>query len=49
MGRSVDAIDRGHREYSSWRRRPVAERAKSVSRAADLFAERADELAATMT
>jgi succinate-semialdehyde dehydrogenase/glutarate-semialdehyde dehydrogenase len=45
----VDAIDRVHREYSSWRRRPVAERAKSVSRAADLFAERADELAATMT
>ncbi|MEE6258814.1 NAD-dependent succinate-semialdehyde dehydrogenase [Plantactinospora sonchi] len=44
-----EAIDRVHRGYLSWRRRPVAERAKIVSRAADLFAERADELAATMT
>ncbi|WP_422770083.1 NAD-dependent succinate-semialdehyde dehydrogenase [Plantactinospora sp. WMMC1484] len=43
------AIDRVHRGYSSWRRRPVPERAAIVSRAADLFAERADELAATMT
>ncbi|MFY1691672.1 NAD-dependent succinate-semialdehyde dehydrogenase [Plantactinospora sp. WMMB782] len=43
------AIDRVHRGYLSWRRRPVAERAGIVSRAADLFAERADELAATMT
>ncbi|MGX7672069.1 NAD-dependent succinate-semialdehyde dehydrogenase [Plantactinospora sp. DSM 117369] len=43
------AIDRVHRGYVSWRRRPVAERAEIVSRAADLFAERADELAATMT
>ncbi|MEO3922529.1 NAD-dependent succinate-semialdehyde dehydrogenase [Micromonosporaceae bacterium B7E4] len=43
------AIDRVHHGYLSWRRRPVAERAKIVSRAADLFAERADELAATMT
>jgi succinate-semialdehyde dehydrogenase/glutarate-semialdehyde dehydrogenase len=43
------AIERVHRGYSSWRRRPVAERAKIVSRAAELFAERADELAAIMT
>ncbi|GAB3975931.1 aldehyde dehydrogenase family protein [Plantactinospora veratri] len=43
------AIERVHRGYLAWRRRPVAERASIVSRAADLFAERADELAATMT
>ncbi|GHJ39751.1 NAD-dependent succinate-semialdehyde dehydrogenase [Streptomyces sp. TS71-3] len=43
------AIDRVHRGFSSWRRRPVAERAKIALRAAELFAERADELAAIMT
>ncbi|AVT29605.1 succinate-semialdehyde dehydrogenase [Plantactinospora sp. BC1] len=43
------AIERVHHGYQSWRRRPVAERAGIVSRAADLFAERADELAETMT
>ncbi|HEX4253314.1 MAG TPA: NAD-dependent succinate-semialdehyde dehydrogenase [Pseudonocardia sp.] len=43
------AIERVHRGYSSWRRRTVAERAKIVSRAAELFAERSDELAAIMT
>jgi succinate-semialdehyde dehydrogenase / glutarate-semialdehyde dehydrogenase len=43
------AIERVHRGYSSWRRRPVAERAKIVSRAAEIFAERSDELAAIMT
>src|SRR4051812_23050038 len=43
------AIDRVHRGYSSWRSRPVSERAEIVSRAAELFAERADELAAIMT
>jgi succinate-semialdehyde dehydrogenase/glutarate-semialdehyde dehydrogenase len=43
------AIDRVHRGYSSWRRRPVAERARIVLRAAEIFAERADELAAIMT
>ncbi|MBE1491590.1 NAD-dependent succinate-semialdehyde dehydrogenase [Plantactinospora soyae] len=48
-GEVREAIDRVHRGYLSWRRRPVAERAEIVSRAADLFAERADELAATMT
>ena len=43
------AIERVHRGYPSWRSRPVAERAAIVSRAAELFAERADELAAIMT
>jgi succinate-semialdehyde dehydrogenase/glutarate-semialdehyde dehydrogenase len=43
------AIDRVHRGYSSWRNRPVTERAKIVARAAELFAERSDELAAIMT
>jgi succinate-semialdehyde dehydrogenase/glutarate-semialdehyde dehydrogenase len=43
------AIDLVHRGYTSWRRRPVAERAAIVLRAAELFAERADELAAIMT
>jgi succinate-semialdehyde dehydrogenase / glutarate-semialdehyde dehydrogenase len=43
------AIDRVHRGYDSWRRRTVADRAKIVSRAAELFTERADELAAIMT
>jgi succinate-semialdehyde dehydrogenase/glutarate-semialdehyde dehydrogenase len=44
-----DAIDRVHGGYTSWARRPVAERAKIALRAAELFAEHADELAATMT
>ncbi|HEY7596740.1 MAG TPA: NAD-dependent succinate-semialdehyde dehydrogenase [Actinophytocola sp.] len=43
------AIERVHTGYASWRQRSVAERAKIVSRAAELFAERADELAETMT
>jgi succinate-semialdehyde dehydrogenase / glutarate-semialdehyde dehydrogenase len=43
------AIDRVHGAYGAWRRRPVAERAAIVSRAAELFAERSDELAAIMT
>jgi succinate-semialdehyde dehydrogenase/glutarate-semialdehyde dehydrogenase len=43
------AIERVHRGYSSWRSRPVTERAEIVSRAAELFAERSDELAAIMT
>ncbi|MFC0623715.1 NAD-dependent succinate-semialdehyde dehydrogenase [Kribbella deserti] len=43
------AIDRVHRGYGSWRQRSVAERAAIVARAADLFAERTDELAAIMT
>jgi succinate-semialdehyde dehydrogenase/glutarate-semialdehyde dehydrogenase len=43
------AVERVHRGYDGWRRRSVAERAKIVSRAAELFAERADELAEIMT
>ena len=43
------AIDRVDRGYASWRRRSVAERSKIALRAAELFAERADELAAIMT
>ncbi|ALG10963.1 NAD-dependent succinate-semialdehyde dehydrogenase [Kibdelosporangium phytohabitans] len=43
------AIEKVHRGYTSWRRRTVGERAEIVLRAAELFAERADELAATMT
>jgi succinate-semialdehyde dehydrogenase/glutarate-semialdehyde dehydrogenase len=43
------AIERVHRGYAAWRARPVAERAAIVLRAAELFAERADELAGIMT
>ncbi|WP_433869203.1 NAD-dependent succinate-semialdehyde dehydrogenase [Saccharopolyspora sp. CA-218241] len=43
------AIERVHRGYSSWRCRPVTERAEIASRAAELFAARADELAGIMT
>jgi succinate-semialdehyde dehydrogenase/glutarate-semialdehyde dehydrogenase len=43
------AVERVHHGYSSWRRRSVVERATIVSRAAELFTERADELAAIMT
>ena len=43
------AIARVHGGFSDWRRRPATERAKIVLRAAELFAERADELAAIMT
>jgi succinate-semialdehyde dehydrogenase / glutarate-semialdehyde dehydrogenase len=43
------AIERVHQGYASWRQRSVAERAKIVSRAAELFAERTDELAEIMT
>ncbi|WP_328988401.1 NAD-dependent succinate-semialdehyde dehydrogenase [Kribbella sp. NBC_01245] len=43
------AIDRVHRGYSSWRNRPVEERAAIVAKAADLFEARADDLAAIMT
>ena len=43
------AIGRVHAAYPDWRRRTVGERAAIVARAADLFAERTDELAAIMT
>lgn len=42
-------IERVHGGFEHWRRRPVTDRAKIVLRAAELFAERADELAAIMT
>jgi succinate-semialdehyde dehydrogenase/glutarate-semialdehyde dehydrogenase len=44
-----DAIGRVHAAYPDWRARAVGERAAIVGRAAELFAERADDLAATMT
>lgn len=44
-----DAIARSHTCYQSWQAQSVAERAKVVSRAADLFAERTDELAQIIT
>jgi succinate-semialdehyde dehydrogenase/glutarate-semialdehyde dehydrogenase len=43
------AIGRVYDAYPDWRRRPVPERAAIVARAADLFEERADELAQIMT
>ncbi|TDD30104.1 NAD-dependent succinate-semialdehyde dehydrogenase [Kribbella turkmenica] len=43
------AIGRVHSGFPAWRSRPVAERAAIVARAADLFEQRAGELAATMT
>jgi len=43
------AIERVHHGYLAWRSRPVAERAEIVLRAAELFAERAGELAEIMT
>jgi succinate-semialdehyde dehydrogenase/glutarate-semialdehyde dehydrogenase len=43
------AIDRVHAAYPAWRGRSAAERAKIVKRAAELFAERSDELAEIMT
>ena len=43
------AIGRVHSGYPGWRSRSVAERAAIVARAADLFEQRADELAAIMT
>ncbi|MGB3438982.1 MAG: NAD-dependent succinate-semialdehyde dehydrogenase [Actinophytocola sp.] len=43
------AVERVHGAYPAWRARSVAERAKIVSRAAELFAKRTDELAEIMT
>lgn len=43
------AIQRVHGGYLAWRQRSVGERAAIVKRAAELFAERSDELAAIMT
>ncbi|MEU4605787.1 NAD-dependent succinate-semialdehyde dehydrogenase [Kribbella sp. NPDC023972] len=44
-----EAIGRVHSGYPGWRSRSVEERAGIVARAAELFEERADELAAIMT
>ena len=41
-------LDRADREYQTWRERPVSERAAAVNRAAELFRERADDLAGLM-
>lgn len=43
------AIGRVYGAYPAWRQREVGERARIVARAADLFEERADELAGIMT
>ncbi|MFF1819906.1 NAD-dependent succinate-semialdehyde dehydrogenase [Kribbella sp. NPDC058245] len=44
-----DAVGRVHAAYPAWRGRTVAERAAIVARAAELFEQRAGELAAIMT
>jgi succinate-semialdehyde dehydrogenase/glutarate-semialdehyde dehydrogenase len=49
-GDEVDAVvGAAHEAFLSWRRRPVAERAEVVGRAADLMAARADEFAQLIT
>ena len=42
-------IERAHAAFLEWRRRPVAERAAVVGRAAELMRERKDEFAALVT
>ncbi|MFI6829741.1 NAD-dependent succinate-semialdehyde dehydrogenase [Kribbella sp. NPDC050241] len=44
-----ESIGRVHSGYPGWRRRTVEERAAIVARAADMFEQRTDELAAVMT
>ncbi|MET1033894.1 MAG: NAD-dependent succinate-semialdehyde dehydrogenase [Arthrobacter sp.] len=44
-----EALAAAHDAYRSWKDVPIEERAKVVSRIAELFSERADELAATIT
>ncbi|MFC4224262.1 NAD-dependent succinate-semialdehyde dehydrogenase [Lysinibacter cavernae] len=44
-----DAIDRSHAGYLLWKETPLAERAAKVKRAAEIFTERRDELAAIIT
>ena len=44
-----DAIDRAYRGYTSWKQRPVEERVSIVKRAAGLFEEKTNELAAIIT
>ncbi|MFD1210466.1 NAD-dependent succinate-semialdehyde dehydrogenase [Arthrobacter sp. GCM10027362] len=43
------AVAAAHHAFLQWRTVPVAERARRVKRAGELFAERADELAAIIT
>lgn len=43
------AVEDAHAEYLRWRRIPVGERAALVSRAADLFEERREDFAQTMS
>ena len=47
--RSQDALARSHAAYRAWRGRPLAERADVLRRVAELYVERADELAALIT
>ena len=44
-----DALARSQEAFQSWKEVPIAERAKIVAKVADLFTERADELAAIIT
>ena len=44
-----DALARSQAAYTEWKATPIADRAKVVSRIAELFTERADELAAIIT
>ncbi|MYV99319.1 NAD-dependent succinate-semialdehyde dehydrogenase [Streptomyces sp. SID3343] len=49
-GRAVDdAVEAAHAAYEQWRAQPVEKRAEIVGRAAELMAERKDELAALLT
>lgn len=42
---ATDAVERAHQAYLSWRETPIEERAKIVTRVAELFEERKQELA----
>ncbi len=44
-----EVLERSARGYASWRRTSLAERAKILSRVAQLYRDRADELAAIIT
>lgn len=44
-----DALARAHAAFPSWRETPVAQRAAVLARVAEIYAERADELAAIIT
>ncbi|MYM19067.1 aldehyde dehydrogenase family protein [Brevibacterium sp. 5221] len=40
-----DALSRSHSEFSSWRATPVEERTKALAKVAEIYSERAEELA----